>query len=164
MPSTAASTVPRAIQQESDMLMSEEFHDDGNDDNAKSSSPLIAAACPLFMLGLPTDFSTNPALAALASLMAEEVDDQEHDSSSETSRFHDRPEKGDQVSSNNAKNNNDKMVLVNSGGGKAQKIKSRHVRSRQSAPYPKQSAGGGKKNSPKSTVAEASLFLKMWKI
>lgn len=124
---------------------------DGDDNAEPSSSLMMAAACPLFMEGLPMDFSTNPALAALASLMTEE-DEEKQDDDTEISRLDDRRELVD------------KMILENSGGGKVQKIKSRNVRLRQSAPYPKPPNGSGKRNSSKSTVAEASLFLKIWKL
>uniref|UniRef100_A0A6V2EVE1 Uncharacterized protein n=1 Tax=Ditylum brightwellii TaxID=49249 RepID=A0A6V2EVE1_9STRA len=42
--------------------------------------------CPLFMEGLPKDFSTNPALAALASLLDEDESSKENSLSSSPSR------------------------------------------------------------------------------
>ena len=125
---------------------------DGEDDALPSS----VFAQPLFMDGLPADFSTHPTLAALASLMEEDAD-QDHDDciarvdrreSFDKSSF---PKHGD-------------IEILNSGGGKTKRVRGRNVRSRQSAPYPKPSTAGGPTKGTKSTVAEASLFLKMWKI
>lgn len=104
-----------------------------------------ATFCPLFMDGLPSDFSTNPALAALASLLEETDDDT---SSAESSRKVEARRK--EVNS----------VESNFGGGKAKRVKSRESRRSSAAPYRKRHDRKTTEN--KASVAEASLFLKMW--
>jgi len=95
--------------------------------------------CPLFMEGLPRDFSRNPALAALASLLDEESDD-------------------DNQKKKNFKEKED--ITPQSGGGK---LNSRNSRNRRRAtPYPKQL--GKKTKNRKTSTGEAQLFLKMWKL
>jgi len=104
------------------------------------------AFCPLFMDGLPSDFSTNPALAALASLL--EVEDDDNDPAASSSC--DKPAEL-------------APPPTNEGGGKVKRVKSRS--GRQSAPYPKRTQkkdGDNKKTA--TAVAEASLFLKLWKL
>jgi len=104
-----------------------------------------STVCPLFMDGLPSDFSTNPALAALASLLEKTDDDP-----------------SPVESSNKVKEI--KSVESNSGGGKAKRVKSRKSRqSTAAAPYRKRH-DSKRTTDTKATVAEASLFLKMWKL
>lgn len=92
--------------------------------------------CPLFMDGLPKDFSTNPQLAALVSLMNDDDDD-------------DKP----------IKKHVEEVPLHKQGGGKIDR-KSRQRHKRQDNPYTKPL----KKKTPPASVAEAHLFLKMWSI
>lgn len=89
----------------------------------KSASPTEEELCPLFMDGLPKDFSTNPALAALASLM---------DDSNRTS----------------------------SGCIRRSRRKRRQAR-RPRAPYQRKQSEGEEEAS---TLGEAQIFLKLWKI
>lgn len=98
-------------------------------------------SCPLFMEGLPVDFSTNPALAALASLLEEE-DVKEPSLASVASL---KPSHSYAL-----------------GGGKVRKTKS--TKARKTAPYPKQRPAMANRQKNNATVAEASLFLKMWKL
>jgi hypothetical protein len=93
--------------------------------------------CLLFMDGLPKDFSTNPQLAALASLM--NGDDHEDD---------DKPAVRKEAPS----------AITKSGGGKLDR-KSQQRGKRQDAPYTKPT----KKKAP-SSLGEAQLFLQMWSL
>jgi len=107
---------------------------------------------PIFMDGLPSDFSENPALAALASLL-EKDDDEEPD--------HGRGKKQELAQD---------VCSTATGGGKTRRVKSRNAARQAAAPYPSRGPprGGGRagKDGGKkaATVAEASLFLKMWKL
>jgi hypothetical protein len=94
--------------------------------------------CPLFMEGLPSDFSKNPHLAALASLLEEDKDDDEEAKQVESKKESAAPQ---------------------AGGGKARSVKTRQRR--KAVPYPQKEKKPIKKGA---SVAEAHLFLKMWKI
>jgi hypothetical protein len=88
------------------------------------------------MDGLPRDFSTNPSLAAIASLLDEE------------------DEKLD------VEGNECKALPANRGGGKVRRIPMRSKR-KQGRPYESRER---KDDSKKPSVGEAHLFLKMWKL
>ena len=92
--------------------------------------------CPLFMEGLPSDFSTNAGLAAIASLLDEdpvEVVTKKID--------HEAPP-------------------IKSGGGKLRRTPMRSRR-KEGRPY---KARGNEGATKKASVGEAHLFLKMWKL
>lgn len=94
---------------------------------------------PLFMDSLPIDFSTNPSLAALASLLDDKIENKNAD----------------------GKNRKASDLLLTSGGGKTKELKSRN--SRKWAPYQTKQRPE-KIEKQKTTVTETSLFLKMWKL
>jgi hypothetical protein len=95
--------------------------------------------CPLFMEGLPSDFSKNPQLAALASLLEEEDKDD--------------GEEARQVKSKK------EGAAPQAGGGKVRSVKT--SQRRKSVPYPQNEKKSSKKEA---SVSEAHLFLKMWKL
>jgi hypothetical protein len=103
-------------------------------------------SCPLFLDGLPKNFSQNAALAALASLLDEETTDKsKHDVKSVSSLS---------ISASQFEN-----VAV--GGGKVRRKKNgRRIRQINNNPYPRPI----KKASKPVSVAETSLFLKLWKL
>jgi hypothetical protein len=105
--------------------------------NAAYSLEGKGVTCPLFMEGLPTDFSSNPALAALASLL---------DSDEEKER-----KKEERKIASKAK----------AGGGKVVSVKTRSYRAE--APYNARD-GSEKQKDKEASVGEAQLFLGMWKI
>ena len=114
----------------------EEKVDDGHDDEAEE-------LCPLFMDGLPKDFSTNVHLAALASLMNDAVDEDEP------------KQKPKSVASNDATH----TITTKKGGGKVDRRS--QVRSkRQGDPYSKPAAT----KTQTASLGEAQLFLKMWSL
>jgi len=91
--------------------------------------------CPLFMEGLPKDFASNPALAAIANLLEEEPKDEDKSKKSKC-----------------------QTVSLESGGGKMSnrnRSLSRSIHRRKPYDIPKK---------PKATLGEAQLFLKMWKM
>jgi hypothetical protein len=91
--------------------------------------------CPLFMDGLPSDFSSNPQLAALASLINDDDDDEKTGIS-----------------------NGVVAVTGPKGGGKVDR-KSQRRAQRHDAPYLKPTKKG-----PSASLGEAQLFLKMWSL
>jgi hypothetical protein len=96
--------------------------------------------CPLFMEGLPSDFSKNPQLAALASLLEEEDSkDDEEEARDVTSKK--------------------EGAAPQPGGGKVRSVKTRQRR--KAVPYPQNDKKPSKKEA---SVSEAHLFLKMWKL
>jgi hypothetical protein len=114
--------------------------DDGEDE-ALAAAPLH----PLFMDGLPSDFSSNPALAALASLLEED------DTAS-----NDVPSKEKHSNS-----------TVGGSGRKLRRISSRSASSgRETSPLtePLKPVVLTNEATKKTTVGEASLFVKMWKL
>ena len=94
--------------------------------------------CPLFMEGLPADFETNPALAALASLLDSDSDNEEDKKRADAEKA---------------------KALPKPGGGKVRRSRSNHYRSNRN-PYniPEE------KKKKKASVGEAQLFLNMWKL
>jgi hypothetical protein len=100
----------------------------------ETESDASNSACPLFMDGLPTDFKSNPALAALASLLEDSDSDEVKDKT---------------------KVEEDKTTTM-SGGGKVVRKKKTSNRSK---PY-----NNNHKKKPQASVGEAQLFLKMWKM
>jgi hypothetical protein len=110
-----------------------------NNDDDSNMTPEVdneEMSCPLFMVGLPSDFSTNPALAALASLLEEGEEDVKKKNPADPSH-----------------------TMHAGGGGKVRRVKSREVR--KAAPYHRSTT---KQRTKDATIGEASLFLKMWKL
>lgn len=107
-----------------------------SDDDDDKEEPF----CPLFMERLPRDFSSNPQLLAIASLLEEEeeVDDEKKKNESSTPA---RP-----------------VAAPKLGGGKLRSVKNRTRRA--AAPYPKQN----KPSKTEASMGEAQLFLKLWKL
>eukprot|EP00558_Chaetoceros_sp_UNC1202_P010229 CAMPEP_0197247900 /NCGR_PEP_ID=MMETSP1429-20130617/32555_1 /TAXON_ID=49237 /ORGANISM="Chaetoceros sp., Strain UNC1202" /LENGTH=129 /DNA_ID=CAMNT_0042708947 /DNA_START=86 /DNA_END=472 /DNA_ORIENTATION=- len=102
-----------------------------DDDNETESDSNL---CPLFMDGLPSDFSTNPDLAAIASLIGDDDEDDKHR----------EPRKSIYGKS-----------TLQKGGGKvvSRKERSKH----RNKPY-----ATPKKKEKQASLGEAQLFLKMW--
>ncbi len=107
----------------------------------KSTASNDTLECALFMDGLPQNFESNPSLSALASLLA---DDDENDEKQEKEK----------AIANTSTVVREKYVCT-SGGGKVSRKK---ATSNRSTPYKTRS----KKTN--SSVNETQLFLKMWKL
>jgi hypothetical protein len=100
---------------------------------------------PLFMESLPCNFSSNPKLAAIASLL-------DDDGYAEEDGVGGASVKRSQEISN-------KTTTCNSGGGKVKRAGRKYINS--TAPYLKPEKITEVK---RTSVGEAQLFLKMWKI
>ena len=105
--------------------------------------------CPLFMQSLPANFGSHPALAALASLI--DTDEDEN---------HQPPLPYVVIESNPSPS---VVSFPTAGGGKARVPKSRTRR--RSEPYPKPKTTQPNRNDkPATTLGEAQLFLSLWKL
>ena len=125
----ASSSVAEASPERNSMIEEKDMIENSDNGDQEEEN-----TCPLFMVGLPKDFTKNSHLQALASLM-NETDASDDDNSECT------------VKTGNTK----------AGGGRCRNRKSREKRRKVALPYQK-------KSKPKATVGEAHLFLKMWKL
>lgn len=116
-----------------------------NDLRETQNSDESEEVCPLFMTGLPKDFTANPALAALASLQDEEYDQEDKRQISTSGNATDLPS----------------TTLV-AGGGKAMPLKSRELR--RTSPYGPRLKGQSRSSTKTTTIGEAQLFLNMWNL
>lgn len=157
--------------------------DDDNDGDENSNNEIT---CPLFMDGLPSNFTMNPALSAIASLL-EEDDEEGGDNSGDSDGVDEEaaaaaaaaahpgmvavPSNPRDLNSVEEKKNNNFLVekqtvvnkINNGGGGKLRKEKSRS--SRRNKPYCTTMNNPNRIRRPKKTgVGEAQLFIQMWKI
>eukprot|EP00970_Alexandrium_tamarense_P007714 scaffold1477_cov188-Alexandrium_tamarense.AAC.5 len=123
-----AMTVESSAQQSTSEAVAGKSSSSTSDDDAQSS-------CPLFMDALPSNFTSNPGLSAIASLLDEGEDNEDEGKSKESTRTN----------------------VVESGGGKTMRSSQRHRHS----PY---GISKKEKDKKKSTLGEAQLFLSMWKI
>jgi hypothetical protein len=109
--------------------------------DAFSSDTSSSSDCPLFMVGLPSDFKHNSALAAIASLIGDNFTDEDVDHKKKSSQLI--------------------TVDLKSGGGKAK----RTTRKRNNhCPYSKEKGTMDNGREQSTTLGEAQLFLNMWKI
>jgi len=106
--------------------------------------------CPLFMGtdGLPSNFASNNALAAIASLLN---DDDDGDASTCSA--------GEISSKAKTKSLTSKVTPKQGGGKVSRRIANRNRAMEKRNPYNKPV-----NDKPKATMGEAQLFLKMWKI
>jgi hypothetical protein len=147
-------------------------NDDKNGDTMTSDDN-EAISCPLFMDGLPSDFSTNPALAAIASLMM--MNDNES-----TSANDDDNDDDDDSNVVTAKKSSTERIIVKRHTKTKYKpyIKSNRTTKQRTSDDGGHETGAnpsqvdrtssndidtGEKIST-TTIGEASLFLKMWKL
>lgn len=124
---------------ENDVAMKDTATSKSEDDIKKNNAD--DKLCPLFMDGLPTDFSSNPSLAAIASLLEDEDSD---DVTPKTKEY--------------------KALPTREGGGKVRQTPVRSKRRNEGRPYSSSEHRKRRANDNKATVGEANLFLKMWKL
>ena len=149
--------------------------DCANDADEASSS----STCPLFMSGLPSDFASNPSLAAIASLLG----DEEYDSDVDIRKVRKRglrAEDGESktVSGGGAAAAGKATAAATAnprvGGGKIggagaarrnnNKSGSRKKSGAHHRPYPTTEGKKEGEGKQKASVGEAQLFLNMWKL
>jgi hypothetical protein len=149
------------------MDLDTEHHDNVDDGE---TSP-----CPLFMDSLPKNFAENPSLAALASLLDDDIGDNDsgHCSSIASPQIRDEDNSKQECVDSSLARNRFQSETRQGGGGKVHFPKSRHSRTRQTQPYPNariRDASASKTPSkrdpvkPEATLGEAQLFLKLWKL
>ena len=127
------------------------------------------STCPLFMSGLPSDFASNPSLAAIASLLG----DEEYDSDVDIRKVRRkglRAKDGDSKTVSGDGTAAGKVAAVAAatakprvGGGKV-KSGSRKKSGAHHRPYPTIEGKKEGEGKPKASVGEAQLFLNMWKL
>ena len=149
--------------------------DCANDADEASSS----STCPLFMSGLPSDFASNPSLAAIASLLG----DEEYDSDVDIRKVRKkglRAEEGESKTASGggaaAAGKATAAATANPrvGGGKIggagsarrnnNKSGSRKKSGAHHRPYPTTEGKKEGEGKQKASVGEAQLFLNMWKL
>lgn len=131
----------------------------------QSDSDSGSMACPLFMEGLPRDFATNPQLAAIASLLDDNVQE-------ETAPAEEENEVATIVNNTNSKN----APSIQKHGTQSQsKASNKHAnhsgkarnrrRKQRASPYPRlQDRKNDKQLAKKNaSVGEITLFMNMWK-
>jgi hypothetical protein len=138
-----------------------------NNDN--SDEEPSTQCCPLFMTGLPKDFSTNPQLAALASLLDDDDDDDDEDDGVDNKKSdQDKRQLDNGGCTRSAGRFKTDMPMTRGGGGKVRLKKSRAGRRSQGAPYvkPAKTLLGEETNKKEkaASLGEAQLFLNMWKL
>jgi hypothetical protein len=154
------------------------------EDPAESAEGDAAMDCPLFMDGLPKNFSDNAALSALASLLDDDDDNNNGGGASSGVVVGDEQDDWQQQDvMNECKEDTTtfekeqtptemEKYSSSSGGGKARRIKSslNHPRRQATAPYDCKEGGGNpskrqaKSIKPPPSVGESTLYLKLWKL
>ena len=143
-----------------DQQLTTHKNDDENDENSDSGSMTF----PLFMDGLPKNFTTNPHLAAIASLLNDEEDVNGNVDDDDKSK-----------EENDGNNTNDKTgnILMNDRSlGRASKdrtktnsLRTKRRQQQRSSPYPRQHYRKcqNQTSSKTASVGEITLFMNMWK-
>ena len=132
---------------------SQPLHHENNSDAAEAASE--DSVCPLFMDGLPSNFKTNPSLAAIASLLNES--DEDYDKMKKQI-IEEKECNSDSISASKKT----MKVELKPGGGKVQRKQSRQ---KGSSPYSKEGNTKKRKEDKKTaSLGEAQLFLNMWKL
>ena len=142
----------------SDFVSSIEQHSDAEINAPSDDEEVKMAVCeeeqedveeeihPIFMTGLPSGFSTNAGLAALASLLEEESESKDVDGRLKPLESYLRTEMSGSVS----------------GGKISRSAEARKLRTASAGPYSVQKTPRRSKN--EATVSEVQLFLNMWKL
>ena len=147
------------------VLVASNSGDDGCNETTTNASN---DDCPLFCDGLPSNFSENAGLAAIASLLNDEDCDYDKEKECNTEE-----KQQSQSQSSSATTETSIQLLKSGGGGGKVKKKSREKSgSNKYSPYNKDNknkANEGKKNDKKkqktsTSLGEAQLFLNMWKL
>jgi hypothetical protein len=140
-----------------DGINEDDHGEDATNDNNK------AISCPLFMDGLPSDFSTNPALAAIASLMTDSNRDAGDDAYHTTQKLSTKKI----ITKRNERSKykpyiKDKRRMVTTRSDECVQIATSGA-----SPCEEKTSSNSRNTGNKTsatTVGEASLFLKMWKL
>ena len=111
-----------------------------------TSSGSTTSDCPLFMDGLPSNFAQNSSLAAIASLLNDDGEEEGKECNKKT------------VSQSNS------SVHLQSGGGKVKKTTGNKRNNHNPYSKDKNSTDNGGKDKKKASLGEAQLFMNMWKL
>jgi len=152
--------------------------EDCGDETSTNSTDAEDITCPLFMDGLPRNFATNPALAAIASLVDGDDDDADGGGNRTANKETHVPWNSEEREKERSKSSRRATTELESGrrrhragGGKIGSEKSRLHR--KSKPYSADSASRTRRTEEqkqaapqqqRAPVGEAQLFMKMWKL
>ena len=112
--------------------------------------------CPLFMEGLPSNFASNPHLAAIASLLDDEVREETKENKAENDST---PEDKNTSTLSCAQSSQTTISRHSKILGKARK----NCRRQRASPYPRPQDRTNEKTTKKTSVGEITLFMNMWK-
>ena len=138
----------------------------GQDEN-EIDSDSGSMTCPLFMEGLPSDFATNPQLAAIASLLNDDV----REESEETNNTQDENDaathnknSNNVVSSHNHSTQSPPQIALPRHLKHVEKSRNRR-RKQRASPYPRPNDRKNENQAAtkSSSVGEITLFMNMWK-
>lgn len=148
-------------------LCSTEEHgtkDCGDEDTYDGDSDSSSIMCPLFMDGLPSNFATNPQLAAIASLLNDDVPEEtEDDKPKEESDTKDNSSHASSIPHHTRCST--PHITASRYWNNSAETRNRRQRQRVS-PYPRQQQDRKKETQAKSknsSVGEITLFMNMWK-
>ncbi len=139
-----------------------------SNNETQSDSDSGSMACPLFMEGLPRDFATNPQLAAIASLLDDDVreetasakeEEEENEVATIVNNTHSKNAPSIQKDRTQSQSMSSRKHLSHSGKARTR------CRKQRASPYPRlQDRKNDKETAKKSaSVGEITLFMNMWK-
>jgi hypothetical protein len=145
------------------------------EDSSEMSAESDAMDCPLFMEGLPKNFSENAALSALASLLDEpeqQQGQQDDKTQQQKERSDDTTFETEQIARKFEKEDSRLQIEFSSssGGGKARRAKFHQHTQHATAPYHYKNEVGNhskkqaKNSKPPPSIGESTLYLKLWKL
>lgn len=144
-----------------------EQDNDNDKDEDDSDSDSGSMTCPLFMEGLPRNFVTNPQLAAIASLLDDEVreetkenradveNDSTHGQKNDKNKIHSHPSHAPSTQTTTAAATASRHI------NSSRKGRTRRHRIKAS-PYPRPQDRTNEKQAKKTSVGEITLFMNMW--
>mmetsp|Transcript_9890 Transcript_9890/g.24656 ORF Transcript_9890/g.24656 Transcript_9890/m.24656 type:complete len:166 (-) Transcript_9890:365-862(-) len=129
---------------------------EGDKDENDGDSDSGSMTCPLFMEGLPRNFASNAQLAAIASLLDDEVREETKENKAENDST---PE--DKNTSTLSCDQSPQTTISRHSkiSGKARKNRRRQ----RASPYPRPQDRTNDKATKKASVGEITLFMNMWK-
>jgi len=142
--------------------------DEDQNEGGGGDSDSDAITCPLFMEGLPSNFSTNPQLAAIASLLEDDVREEIVPKDDKTEEENDTKDKSAHASKNQQhRPPSSTPYTASSHRHLKNSAKTRNRRQPQRAsPYPRPQDRKDEKQAKatkSSSVGEITLFMNMWK-
>jgi len=135
---------------------SDKDEDDGDSDSGSMT-------CPLFMEGLPRNFATNPQLAAIASLLDDEVREENNADVENDSKDDQKNDDKNKILGHPSRAPSSQTTTISKHTKTSGKARTRRHR-KKSSPYPRpQDRTKERQQAKKTSVGEITLFMNMWK-